>query len=267
MIFPTPSVPTTEPLIEMRDATLASVQDSNHVMLRGVNWKVESGDVWVVGGLPNSGKSDLLAAAAGLVRPIAGQVRLFGRNTAEHAGDALLPERLRIGLVFGDGGRLFGSLSVVENIALPIRYHKNASLDMVLPDVEEVMQMTGIESMALQTANELNRGWRQRVSLARALMMRPDVLLFDNPLNGLDPQQTRWWLDFLVQLTSGHPWFSHRPATLVLAADNLQPWLHCGTQFAILHQAQWLPMGGREAVISSKEPLWADLLVGNNLAG
>ncbi len=262
-----PSTLPVDPLIEMQDATLASVQDITHIMLRGVNWKVQTGDVWVVGGLPNSGKSDLLAAAAGLVRPVSGQVRLFGRNTAEQEGDALLPERLRIGLVFGDGGRLFGSMSVLENIALPIRYHKNASLDMVLPDVETIMKMTGIDSMALHTTNELNRGWRQRVSLARALMMRPDVLLFDNPLNGLDPLQIRWWLDFLAQLTCGHPWFGHRPATLVVVADNLQPWLRFGTQFAMLHQAQWLPMGGREAIGSSKEPLWADLLAGNVLNG
>ena len=82
-------------------------------------WTVAAGDYWVVGGLPGTGKSDLLATAAGLQRPLRGTHLLFGEDLARLDEPALIQKRLRVGLVFENGGRLFNRLTVAENLALP----------------------------------------------------------------------------------------------------------------------------------------------------
>src|SRR5262245_58187124 len=91
----------TPPAIELLDVTVQSSHDSTP-RLEGVNWKIECRDFWVVGGLPGSGKSDLLATAAGLMRPAQGSHRIFGRDVSELSQDQTIEERLRIGVVFGE---------------------------------------------------------------------------------------------------------------------------------------------------------------------
>jgi ABC-type transporter Mla maintaining outer membrane lipid asymmetry ATPase subunit MlaF len=255
-----PSTQSAEPLVEMINVTVTAHQNGDLPVLENINWTIRRGDFWVVGGLPDSGKSDLLTTSVGLTRLISGSLRLFGHDASNIEGDALSDYRCRIGLVFGDGGRIFEHLTVLENIALPWCYHHNCPVNEALPRVAEILDATGLEFLAARNAGRLSRSWRQRASLARALILHPEVLLLDNPLAGLDPRQSTWCLEFLHSLAAGHALYAGKPLTLVVATDDLRPWLKPGRQFGLLKQKHWTPLPDSPELFLAKEPLLEDLL-------
>ncbi|NBV22006.1 MAG: ATP-binding cassette domain-containing protein [Proteobacteria bacterium] len=250
----------TPPLIELRDADIASAQSPDTALVENVNWRLHPGDFWAVGGLQWAGKSDWLTTVAGLQRPATGQHLLFGEPTPAMTQVELLAARRRIGLVFENGGRLFSHLTVEENVALPFCYHHNCPKDEARETVAAVLQLTGVGELAGQLAGQLNRSWRQRVALARALVLQPEVLLLDNPLAGLDPRQTRWWLETLDALNAGHAWMNGRPLTLVATADELRLWGTHARRFGWLQDRRWLDLGGRAELAASGEPSLQDIL-------
>jgi ABC-type transporter Mla maintaining outer membrane lipid asymmetry ATPase subunit MlaF len=242
------------PLIELVAAGISSAQEPDVALVEGVNWKLQPGEYWAVGGLQWTGKSDWLTTVGGLQRTAAGELYLFGREAASLTSAELVAERLRVGLVFENGGRLFTQMTVEENISLPLRYHRNFSANESRDAVAAMLELAGVTEFAAQPAGQLNRAWRQRVALARALILQPEVLLLDNPLAGLDPRQTRWWLDTLDALNAGHPVLARRPLTLVATTDDLRPWQGRARQFALLQGRRWLPLGGRAELAASAEP-------------
>ncbi len=254
-----PTPPNT-PLLELIDAAAFGVDAPQVVTVEGINWRVMAGDFWVVAGLPGSGKSDLLATAAGLQRPERGQHRMFGAETAELDEVELLRRRLKVGMVFEHGGRLFSHLTLAQNIALPLCYHQNRTEEGAGELVATMLGLIGLAAAADTLPGRLNRNARQRAALARALVLRPEILLLDNPLRGLDPRECRWWLDMLDRLAAGHPQLGGPPVTLVVATDNLRPWLDHGRQFGFLNQRGWTPLGDRAQVIGCEDPLVRDLL-------
>lgn len=242
------------PLIELVAADISSAQEPDVALVEGVNWRLRPSEYWAVGGLQWTGKSDWLTTVAGLQRTAAGELYLFGREVASLTQAELVAERLRVGLVFENGGRLFTQMTVEENVSLPLRYHRNFSADESRDAVAAMLEVAGVTEFAAQPAGQLNRAWRQRVALARALILEPEVLLLDNPLAGLDPRQTRWWLDTLDALNAGHPVLARRPLTLVATTDDLRPWQDRARQFALLQGRRWLPLGNRAELAASAEP-------------
>ena len=242
------------PLIELVAASISSAQEPDVALVEGVNWKLLPGEYWAVGGLHWTGKSDWLTTVAGLQRPAAGEQYLFGQEAASLTQAELVAERLRVGLVFENGGRIFTQMTVEENISLPLRYHRNSSVGASRDAVTAMLELAGLMEFAALPAGHLNRAWRQRVAFARALILKPEVLLLDNPLAGLDPRQTRWWLDTLDALNAGHPLFAHQPLTLVATTDDLRPWQDRARQFALLQGRRWLALGGRAELAASAEP-------------
>ena len=248
------------PLIELVDADIVSAQNPNTPIVERVSWRLRAGDYWAVGGLQWAGKSDWLTTVAGLQQPAAGRHLLFGEETSQLPQVQLVAARLRVGLVFENGGRLFPQMTVEENIALPLQYHRNCSLEETRTAVGAVLELAGLAELARQVAGQLNRSWRQRVALARALVLKPEVLLLDNPLAGLDPRQTRWWLDTLEALNAGHAWRDGSPLALVVTTDDLRPWSARARQFALLQAQRWLDLGGRTELVANGEPALREIL-------
>ncbi|MEN9572273.1 MAG: hypothetical protein RL514_128 [Verrucomicrobiota bacterium] len=241
------------PLIELSGVSIAAAQEPGVALVEQVNWRLRAGEYWAVGGLQWSGKSDWLTTVAGLQQPSAGVHFLFGQETATLPQPELVAARLRVGLVFENGGRLFTQMTVEENVALPLRYHRNCSPEEAREAVAGLLELTGLTAFASQVTGQLNRSWRQRVALARALVLQPEVLLLDNPLTGLDPRQMRWWLDTLDALNAGHPSLAHRPLALVATTDDLRPWQARARQFALLQGRRWVPLGDRAGLAASGE--------------
>jgi ABC-type transporter Mla maintaining outer membrane lipid asymmetry ATPase subunit MlaF len=247
------------PALEMRDVTVTALRDANVTVLEGVNWTVAPGEFWAVAGLLRSGKSDLMALAAGITRPARGSCRLFGQELVAGFEHGRLALRLRVGLVF-DGGKLLHHLTLAENIALPLRYHFNDGGAPIDQRIRALLELTGLEPCADQHPAGVNRNWQQRIGLARALALKPEVLLLDNPLTGLDPRDAAWWLEIVETLATGHPIMDGKPLTLVVTGDDLRPWRNRARQFAVLKNRQFIPLGTRADLAGHTEPLLQDLL-------
>jgi phospholipid/cholesterol/gamma-HCH transport system ATP-binding protein len=172
-------------------------------VLKGVSLALEKGETLVVMGGSGSGKTVLLRLIAGLLRPDAGQIRVFGQNIEDLSEEELLPIRRRLGYVF-QGAALFDSLTVYENVAYPLREHTRLDGDEIRRRVIHFLSLVGLtESVLEQLPSELSGGMRKRVGIARALIGEPEVMLYDEPTAGLDPTNSKTVGDLIVQMGEG----------------------------------------------------------------
>jgi ABC-type transporter Mla maintaining outer membrane lipid asymmetry ATPase subunit MlaF len=246
------------PAIEMRGVNVAAMRDASFTVVEDVNWSVAPGEFWVVAGQEHSGKSDLLMLAAGLMMPANGDYKLFGNDT-KNFGEAELAERLRVGFVF-QGGQLFNQLTIAENIALPLRYGQNLSPDAAAHEVSVLLELLELTPLADVTPSNIAANWRQRAALARALVLKPEIFLLDNPLAGLGARHLQWWLRFLDQLSRGHEWFGGKPMTIAVTTDDLRPWQNPQRKFALLHDKKFIPLGSWNEVEAAGDPVVKELL-------
>jgi ABC-type transporter Mla maintaining outer membrane lipid asymmetry ATPase subunit MlaF len=252
-------------VIEMNGVGVGSLQKPDLPVLEEVNWRVEAGDYWLLAGMHGSGKSDFMAMTGGLTPPQRGSYRLFGHEMPIYE-EELLAERLRLGLVF-DGGHLLHRLTVAENLALPLQYHRNVNRHEAGERVAAMLEWTGLGRWADALSGGLTRNWQKRAGLARALMLEPEVLLLDNPLGGLDLRHANWWLDFLGQLSAGGGLLEGRRMTLVATGEDLRPWKDRAGHFAVLQQGRLVTLGRRSALADHREAFVRELLAEGFAAG
>ena len=231
----------TEPALLMNGLAVGSLRGSGIAVAEEINWTVNLGEFWVVAGMQGSGKSDFLMLAGGLMAPLRGQYHFFGEEMPIFEGERMA-RRLRLGLVF-DGGQLFNHLTVRENVALPLRYHRDLNLEAAEPEVERLLEAMELSAVANALPATLARSWQKRVGLARALILRPQVLLVDNPLFGLDFRHAKWWLDFLGQLSEGHSFLADGPMTIVATTADLRPWKGRAHKYAVLKNRRLTVLG------------------------
>ena len=250
--------PSSRPVIEMHEVAVGAVRDQSLTVLEGINWCVEVGDFWVVAGWQGSGKSDFLMMTGGLMPPLAGAYTLFGEPMPIFE-EARLKKRLRLGLAF-DTGQLFNHLTVAENIALPLRYHDNLRQTEAKAQVQPILDAMELGPWADSTPGAIGRNWQKRVGLARALVLKPEVLLVDSPLTGLDLRHVNWWLGFLDALSRGHALLGGRPLTLVVTTADLRPWKNRARQFAVVKNKQFSVLGAWSQLEAASDELVQELL-------
>jgi ABC-type sulfate/molybdate transport systems ATPase subunit len=159
----------------------------------------------------------------------------------------LLQQRTRIGFVFKGGGRMFNELTVAENVALALCYHRNWSAEEAQEEVRAVLETTELIDVAQETAQTLGADWQQRVGLARALALKPEVMFFDEPAAGLEARHRQWWRNFLEQWFSRTPAPGGRKATVITATNDFDLWHEKGHRYALIKDQQWQVLG-EEAV-------------------
>lgn len=250
--------PQPTPALEMRGLAVASLKNPNVIVTAGVNWTVNVGEFWVVGAPQHSGKTDFLMTAGGIASPAEGEFSFIGEGMPIFE-EARMPHRLKLGFVF-DGGQLLGSLTVAENIALPLRYHSRLAAAEIEARVNELLELTELSEWANSTPVNVARSWRQRAGLARALALAPEVLLLDSPLTGLDIRHTNWWLGLLDQLSHGHRILKDKPLTMIATADDLRPWRRHADHVACLSKRRLHVLGNWTAVDASAETIVRELL-------
>jgi len=190
--------------------------------------------------------------------PVKGDCKLFGIAT-QALDETKLKERLRMGFVF-QGGQLFNHLTVRENTALPLRYHRDLTATAAAREVETLLDLLELTPLADITPQNISDNWRQRAALARALVLKPELLLLDNPLSRLGGRHLQWWLQFLDDLWRGHDWCGNRPMTMVVTTDDLRPWRSANRKFALLRDKKFFSLGSWDGVASSSDPMVKELL-------
>ena len=232
--------------LQMRAVSVPSLHDPTACVAADVNWSVARGDFWVVAGPQRGGKTDFLMMAAGLSAPLQGEYEALDEPMPVFE-DSRLKERLRVGLVF-EGGKLFQHLTVAENVALPLCYHENISFADAWPRVGQMLEWLELDSWAENFSPTLSWDLHARTGLARALMVKPELLFLDNPLARLDARGAAWWREFLGALNRGHEMTDGRPITLIVSAEDFRPWRNCARQFASLRAGRFTVIGDTAAL-------------------
>ncbi|MBI3318246.1 MAG: ATP-binding cassette domain-containing protein, partial [Candidatus Omnitrophica bacterium] len=159
---------------------------NSHAVLDQANLNVSKGETMVIIGRSGEGKTVLLKHMIGLMRPDQGQVVVDGKEISLLEGEDLAQIRMRFGMLF-QGAALFDSLTVGENVAFPLREHTSTGDDQIRERVRECLSLVGLKGIEDLKPAELSGGMRKRVGLARALALKPQVILYDEPTTGVDP--------------------------------------------------------------------------------
>ena len=183
-------------------------------ILRGVSFSVPSRETLVLLGETGTGKTLTLKLATGLLKPTRGKITVLGQEVTAMSERELLQLRERIGFVFQEGA-LFDSMTVGENVAFRLR-EERVSEDEVASRVQEALQFVELEHTADQLPSELSGGMRRRVSIARALINRPDIVLYDSPTAGLDPITSQTIIALIMRLRDVYG------VTAIMATHRLQ---------------------------------------------
>src|SRR5713226_2924724 len=211
MSTPTKEVSAFEPAITFQDVWMGF--DEGQV-LRGVTFQVQERETLVLLGETGTGKTLTLKMAAGLLTPNSGSVIVLGNEISEMSERELLAFRRKIGFVFQEGA-LFDSMSVADNVAYRLREDRVAEEE-IEPRVREVLQFVELEHTLELLPSELSGGMRRRVSIARALINRPPIVLYDSPTAGLDPVTSQTIITLILRLRDVYG------VTALLATHRLQ---------------------------------------------
>ncbi len=219
----------------------------DHHVLKGISLEVESGTTCVILGGSGSGKTVMMKHMIGLLKPDSGQVRVEGENIVPLESEELARVRKKFGMVF-QAAALFDSMTVYENVSFPLREHTKLKEQEIRQLVREKLEIVGLRNVEGKYPADLSGGMRKRVGLARAIVLNPKIVLYDEPTTGLDPITTDYVdemiLDAKRKLGVTSVVISHDIASAFKVADKI----------AFLHQGHIVEEGPPEQLRSSEHP-------------
>jgi phospholipid/cholesterol/gamma-HCH transport system ATP-binding protein len=243
----------TPPVVELRDVRL---QFEEKKVLDGVSLVVEPLDRLVIMGQSGSGKSTILRLILGILRPNAGSIFFKQFEISRLSGRKLQQMRTRIGMVY-QYSALLSSRNVRDNVALPLEELSDKSREEIDQIVDEKLSLVGMIDARHQMPSELSGGMRKRVSLARALVMDPELILFDEPSAGLDPVISSVIDELIISLSE------KSKVTSVIVTHEMDSAFRVGTKMAMLYQGKIIEAGEPEQFKQSQNPVVAQFLSGS----
>src|SRR2546426_11067734 len=168
-------------------------------VLDGLNLGIPDGMITMILGPSGTGKSVCIKPVVGLLYPDEGDVLVQGDSVPDMTDDELFAMRKKFGVLFQDGA-LFGSLNLYDNVAFPLRQHTEKSDEEIAEIVNRRMREVGLGDEGAKMPNELSGGMRKRAGFARALVMDPEIVLFDEPDSGLEPVRTALLCDLIREV-------------------------------------------------------------------
>jgi len=220
-------------------------------VLSGISLKIVRGEVLCILGPSGTGKSVSLRHINGLEKPDDGDVRVFGESLVGLSEEALSPIRRRLAMLF-QGGALFDSMNVEENIAFPIREHLEKTPEETAAMVEEKLQMVGLPGTQRKMPAELSGGMRKRVALARSIALEPEVILYDEPTTGLDPLTSEKIAELIVDLNV------RLHTTSVVVTHDIVTARTVSDRVAFLHQGRFQFVGTFDEAARGGHPVLLD---------
>ena len=187
--------PTASYLLVFEDVVLAF---EDNPVLNGISFQLSKGETKAIFGVAGSGKSTILKLTLGLLQPDSGHIYALGEEVTGRKEEDLFELRRRIGMVFQESA-LFDSLTVRENVAFRLLEESNVTEEEVEPVVREVLSFVELENTIDMYPSELSGGMRRRVAIARAIITRPELLLYDSPTGGLDPVTSTTIIELIIK--------------------------------------------------------------------
>ncbi len=219
-----------------------------HPVWADVTLTLPAGEISVLLGPSGTGKSVFLKTLIGLLRPDRGSIWIEGRDLPRLSERDLYEVRRLFGVLFQDGA-LFGSMNLYDNVAFPLREHTRKSESEIRAIVGEKLEMVGLLGSEKKLPGEISGGMRKRAGLARALVLDPQIILFDEPDSGLDPVRTAYLNQLIVDLNQ------QTGATFLIVTHDINTARTVPDNIGLLYHAHLAMFGPREMLLSSHEPV------------
>lgn len=244
-VLPTQAAPVSTPkggaVIQCRGVWKAF---GSQQVLTGVDCDIPRGQITVIMGPSGTGKSVLLRHFVGLLVPDSGDVIVEGKQVPRLPEEELLQLRRRMGMLFQDGA-LFSSMNVYDNVAFPLRQHTRKTEREIREIVMARLAEVGLTGAEKKMPNELSGGMRKRAAFARALVLEPQILLFDEPDSGLDPVRTALLCQLIREIQRRYG------STAVIISHDTKTVLEVADHVILLHGGRVVDQGSKEQVKSS----------------
>ena len=217
-------------------------------ILSGVSLKVYKGETLAIVGGSGCGKSTVLRHMTGAIRPDSGSVFMKGQNLAELDEDKLDDFRKKFGVLY-QSGALFDSLSVKENVCMPLREHTKLDENIISIMVKMKLELVGLRGFEDLMPAQLSGGMKKRVGLARAIVMDPEIIFYDEPTTGLDPIVSGVIDKLILDLSK------KLSITSVVVTHDMNSVFRIADRIAMLHEGKIIQVGTKEDFRNTAEPL------------
>ncbi len=232
-------------MIEIKELTRSF---NTHKVLDSLNLTIEKGTTCVIIGRSGCGKSVLLKHIVRVLMPDKGKIYIDGEDLDRLNEKELDTLRLRIGLVF-QGGALFDSLTVGENVGFGLIEHTKISHKELLEKIEEALCMVGLSGIVNLMPSELSGGMKKRVALARAICIKPDIILYDEPTTGVDPITADSINELIKTL------HDKLKVTSVVVTHDMKSAYRVADRIAMLYQGKIIAEGTPEEIQNTQHPV------------
>jgi phospholipid/cholesterol/gamma-HCH transport system ATP-binding protein len=217
-------------------------------VLDNLNLKINTGETMVVIGRSGGGKSVLLKLIVGILKPDAGEIFIDGEDITKLKGADLDRLRMKFGMLF-QGGALFDSLTVGENVGFFLTEHTKSKEEMVDARIGECLSLVGLSGIENLKPAQLSGGMKKRIALARAICMHPEIILFDEPTTGLDPITADAINDLIIDL------HNKLKITAIAVTHDMKSAYKIADRIAMLYKGRIIAVGSPEEIQNTTNPV------------
>jgi phospholipid/cholesterol/gamma-HCH transport system ATP-binding protein len=226
-------------------------------VLRGLNLGIPEGRISMILGPSGTGKSVCIKHMVGLLYPDAGDILVHGESVPNMVDDDLFEMRKKFGVLFQDGA-LFGSMNLYDNVAFPLRQHTDKSEDEIAEIVNRRLREVGLGDSNEKMPNELSGGMRKRAGFARALVLDPEIVLFDEPDSGLDPVRTALLCELIKEV------HAENGGAYVVITHDIASARRVAEFIAVLWRGRIVESGPAQDLFDSENPFVRQFLSGES---
>lgn len=225
-------------------------------ILKNINLEITKGETLAIIGASGSGKSTLLRLIIGLLKPDNGEIWIKNKEISNLSEKELNEVRLNMGMVF-QYSALFDSMTIGDNVAFGLREHTTLSEAEIKEIVQENLRMVDLEGFENMMPNELSGGMKKRVSLARAIAFKPDILLYDEPSAGLDPIMSAKIDELIYHMQQ------KLGVTSIVVTHHMNSAFAIADRIAMIHEGEIIAIGDVEMIQNLKNPIVQNFIHGS----